>query len=261
MKTLFEFEELKKVETEETIISQEEGKEVKTIKIVEKEISVKIAIKKPTRELIDEGKLFYAVETSKAHQRGIISEVLLRKRLTNDGGTLSEREKEEFGTLYLSFYELQSEYFLLDNRNFDELSDNEKERKKELKIKLGELTQKINAFEQANSQIFENTVEALARNASMRWWILQTAYMQKIDDKGNVKDEYVPIFGAGDFNSKLKNYDDLEEKSEEFYIKAIKKLAFLCSNWYVNQANTREEFQKLADNYDKELANDSKSQD
>lgn len=256
MKSLFKFTLPKKVETEETIITQEEGKDVKTIKIVDKEIPIIVAIKKPTRELIDDGKMFYAVETSKAHQNGVISEVLLRKRLMNDGGVFSESEKAEFGTLYLNFFELSQEYNLLDSKNFDTLTEPEKEKKKLVKNQIGDLAQKISIFESNNSQLFENTVETLARNASMRWWILQLLYIQKVDEKGIPKDEYLPLFGVGDYKKKLDVYDKFEESNDEFYFKTIKKGARLISHWYMNQANTEVEFKVLSDSYDSELLNE-----
>lgn len=254
MKTLFEFILNKKVEQEETVVTETDGKKISTTSIIVKEIPVKVAIKKPTRDLVDEAKLFYAVQSSKAHQKGVISKVLLQKRLANDGGILSEREKAEFGQLYLNFFEKQKEYFLLDSRNFDELSQEEKDSKKKLQGEIGELGQKISAFESNNSSMFENTVEAYADNQTMRFYILSLSYVQKLDENNNPKDEFTPLFGTGDYDSKLKMYDKLEEDEDKFYLKSIKILASLISYWYIGSAQTTEDFQKLYDAYNSELA-------
>lgn len=254
MKTLFEFTLPKMVESEEIEITKDEkDNEVKTIKIVEKEIAVKVAIKKPTRELTDAGKLFYAVKSSEAHQAGVISEMLLQKRIANDGGSLNESEKKEFGDLYLTLFQKQQSFYELDSKSFDELTEEQKENKKKLATEIGELSQRVSIFQANHSQIFENTVEAYARNHSMRFWILQLSYVEKIDDKGVPKGEFLPLFGVGDYNQKLKVYDDLEEKDDAFYLKAIRKLANLISYWYINQAQSAEDFKKLSDAYDNEM--------
>lgn len=257
MKTLFEFTINKKVEVEETetvTTIEEGGAEVKTTKTktIEKEIPVKLAIKKPTRDLVDAGKLFFAVKTSEAYKEGVISEVLLQKRLANDGGALSEREKSEFGDLYLNFFQKQQEYSLLNEKNFDDLTEEEKFKKKSIFGELGLLSQKISIFQSNHSAMFENTVEAYARNHSLRWWVLHLCYTQKLNDKNETQPDFVPLYGVGDYNAKLKVYDSLEEKEDVFYIESIKRLANLIGNWYQNNANSPEEFQKLLDAYNSE---------
>ncbi len=254
MKTLFEFTLPKRVETEETITTEVDGKKVTTTSTVIKEIPLKLAIKKPTRDISDAGKLFYSVKISEALKEGVISEVLLRKRLTNDGGALSDLEKAEFGELYLSLFQKQSEYSEIDKKAFNDLTDKEKELKKSLTADIGVLSQKLSNFESNHSQLFENTAESYARNHTMRWNILQLAYVQKLNDKNEPQADFVPLFPGNDYNAKLKSYDNLEESEDPFYIKAVRKLAHLISYFYIQVANTPEEFMKLSMSYDNELA-------
>ena len=108
MKKLFEFtlpsEELVK-ETETS--TNEKGEEVTTTKEVKKTVNRKYFLRKPTRKLFDEAELFYGVELSKGIKAGLLTRALLQKRFSNDGGTLGEKESEEWSTLYSEIFDKQ----------------------------------------------------------------------------------------------------------------------------------------------------------
>jgi hypothetical protein len=241
MKKLFEFMVPKEVEIEEIETSKnEKGEEVKTTKKVKKKEQVKVFLRKPTRALFDEAELFYGVRLSEGIKAGLLTRALLSKRFTNDGGVLSEEEKNVYATLYVALFERQNEFQKLSIKDESERTEQEKIRYKEVVGELTELRTQIQDFETAQASLFDQTAENRARNKTILWWVLQLAYA--FDEKGR---EY-PFFGEGDYYSKIKVYDNIEENGTDFENLVCRKLAYFVSFWYVGRASSQEEFQKLA---------------
>jgi len=231
----------KEIEVEETDIAKnEKGEEIKTTKKVKKKEQVKIFLRKPTRALFDEAELFYGVRLSEGIKAGLLTRALLSKRFTNDGGVLSEEEKNIYATLYVALFERQNEFQKLSIKDESERSENEKTRYQQVIAELTELRTQIQDFETAQASLFDQTAENRARNKTILWWVLQLAYA--LDDKGQ---EY-PFFGAGNYESKLAIYDQIEESGSDFESLVCRKLAYFVSFWYVGRASSQEEFEKLA---------------
>ena len=241
MKKLFEFTVPKEVEVEETDISKnEKGEEIKTTKKVKTKEQAKFFLRKPTRALFDEAELFYGVRLSEGIKAGLLTRALLSKRFTNDGGVLSEEEKNVYATLYVALFERQNEFQKLSIKDESERTDEEKARYKEVVGELTELRTQIQDFETAQASLFDQTAENRARNKTILWWVLQLAYA--VDEKGQ---EY-PFFGQGNYESKISIYDNMEENGSEFESLVCRKLAYFVSFWYVGRASSQEEFEKLA---------------
>jgi hypothetical protein len=241
MKKLFEFMVPKEVEVEEVEASKnEKGEEIKVTKKVSKREQTKVFLRKPTRALFDEAELFYGVRLSEGIKAGLLTRALLAKRFTNDGGVLSEEEKNLYANLYVALFEKQNEFQKLSIKDESERTDNEKSRYREVIAELAELRTQIQDFETAQASLFDQTAENRARNKTILWWVLQLSYI--VDDKGNE----TPFFGGGDFESKLRIYDTMEENGTEFENLVCRKLAYFVSFWYVGRASSQEEFERLA---------------
>lgn len=241
MKKLFEFMVPKEVEVEETEISKnEKGEEIKTSKKVKKKEQVKIFLRKPTRALFDEAELFYGVRLSEGIKAGLLTRALLSKRFTNDGGVLSEEEKNVYATLYVALFERQNEFQKLSIKDESERTADEKERYKEVIEELTELRTQIQDFESAQASLFDQTAENRARNKTILWWVLQLAH--GVNEKG---EEY-PFFGEGSYEDRLRIYDNIEESGSDFDTLVCRKLAYFVSFWYVGRASSQEEFERLA---------------
>jgi len=241
MKKLFEFMVPKEVEVEEIEISKnEKGEEVKVTKKVKKKEQVKVFLRKPTRLLFDEAELFYGVRLSEGIKAGLLTRALLAKRFTNDGGVLSEDEKNVYASLYISLFDKQNEFQKLSIRDESERSPEENKRYKEVIEELTQLRTEIQDFETAQASLFDQTAENRARNKTILWWVLQLAYI--VNDKG----EEISFFGDGDYDSRLRIYDAIEENGTEFENLVCRKLAYFVSFWYVGRASSQEEFEKLA---------------
>ena len=108
MKKLYEFTLSKKVrETQKESSTNENGETVTTEKEVETDKLKHFFLRKPVRSLFDEAELFYGVKLSEGIKAGLLTRALLAKRFSNDGGVLSNEDKDRYADLYLKLYEKQ----------------------------------------------------------------------------------------------------------------------------------------------------------
>ena len=240
MKTMFEFDiyHEKEIDKVETSIN-EKGEEVKTTSKVKTTVPVKLAIKKPTRSLFDEAELFYGVRLSEGIKAGLLTRALLAKRFNNDGGVLSDEEQKEYNELYLEFFNLQSEFQKLSIKEESIRNDEEKENLKAVIVKMNDARERLQKYEMAQANLFEQTAENRARNKTIMWWVLQLSLIQGDDKK--LKE----LFQDGTYEDKLKRYDEIEESESDIEKVAIQKLLYLISFWYIGRAASQDEFEKL----------------
>lgn len=240
MKTMFEFDiynekEIDKVETS----TNEKGEEVKTTSKVKTTVPVKLAIRKPTRSLFDEAELFYGVRLSEGIKAGLLTRALLAKRFNNDGGVLSDEEQKEYNELYLEFFNLQSEFQKLSIKEESIRTEEEKKAIQNNIEKMNDARERLQKYEMAQANLFEQTAENRARNKTIMWWVLQLSLIQ--DESKKFKD----LFNEGSYEDKLKKYDEIEESESNLEKIALQKLLYLISFWYIGRAASQDEFEKL----------------
>jgi len=114
-----------------------EGEEIEITKIVEKQTPVKFGIRKPNRRMYEDADLFYGVRLSEGIKQGLMTKTLLAKRFINDGGTMSEDEKDDYATAYEELTEAENK-IQRTQINIEKLSEKEKTEKlmKEMKNAL-----------------------------------------------------------------------------------------------------------------------------
>jgi hypothetical protein len=253
MKTMFEFDiyhekEIDKVETS----TNEKGEEVKTTSKVKTTVPVKLAIKKPTRSLFDEAELFYGVRLSEGIKAGLLTRALLAKRFSNDGGVLSDDEQKEYNELYLEFFNLQNEFQKLSIKDEAIRTEEEKQEVQNVIVKINLSREKLQRYEMAQANLFEQTAENRARNKTIMWWVLQLSLIQGEDKK------FKELFKEGPYDAKLKVYDEIEESESGVEKIALQKLLYLISFWYIGRAASQEEFEKLLNVMQKDETKESK---
>jgi len=242
MKTMFEFDIFQEKEIEKVDIStNEKGEEVKVTSKVKSTVPVKLAIKKPTRSLFDEAELFYGVRLSEGIKAGLLTRALLAKRFNNDGGVLSDEEQKEYNDLYLEFFNLQTEFQRLSIKEEVLRTDEEKKQIQNVIEKMNLARERLQRYEMAQANLFEQTAENRARNKTIMWWVLQLSLIQGDDKK------FKELFQDGSYEDKLKRYDEIEEAESGIEKIAIQKLLYLISFWYIGRAASQEEFEKLLD--------------
>lgn len=240
MRILHEFVLQKDEEVEESETSKnEKGEEVTTSRKVNKPVDKGFVVKKPNRALYDEAELFYGVKLSEGIKAGLLTRALLAKRFNNDGGVLSDIEKDKFSNLYLGLFEKQSELQAIEMKTERDRTDKEKKRKEELIDDLNRSREEVQEFEMSQASLFDQTAENRARNKTILWWVVNLSY-QKISDK-----EFKPVFDGESFDEKIAHYDKYEEMEEDFWDEVLKKLSYVVSFWYITKADTQEELDVL----------------
>jgi hypothetical protein len=240
MKTMFEFDIYQEKEIEKVDVStNEKGEEVKVTSKVKTTVPVKLAIKKPTRSLFDEAELFYGVRLSEGIKAGLLTRALLAKRFNNDGGVLSDEEQKEYNELYIDFFNLQNEFQKLSIKEESIRTDEEKENLKAVIAKMNDARERLQKYEMAQANLFEQTAENRARNKTIMWWVLQLSLIQGDDKK------FKELFNEGSYEEKIKRYDEIEESDSNLEKLALQKLLYLISFWYIGRAASQDEFEKL----------------
>ena len=236
MKKLFKFELDREVTSKEKETSKnDKGETVTTEKEVTKTVKQTVFLRKPTRSLYDGAELFYGVKLSEGIKAGLLTRALLAKRFSNDGGVLSNDEKDRYAELYLKLYETQ-----LDAERLSANKDDQDQEKLEgLLEESADIRRQLTDFEMAQSQLFEQTAENRARNKTILWWVLNLSHFEDEDGKSSV------IFEGKDFEEKLNSYDSMEEGGDDFDEELLQKLIYYVSFWYVGRVSNQEEFDNL----------------
>lgn len=242
-KKIYTFVKNKTEEVEEEVVTKNEaGEEVITKKKVKKEVPYSFFIKKPSRSLSDEASLYYAKEVAVGLKQGLMSAAMVSKRYTDDGGTLSEKDKVEVEELRKKLEKLQEESLALEK---SKNKDKEKEQKK-VNEQIEEIGDKLTNLISYEQSLFSNTAEYRARNKTVLYWIAFLSY--QIDNEGNE----TPFFGDGSFNERVEKYDEIAEGDDDFLIDIVDKFTNLITVWANNSSITEKDFDEFIKILDKE---------
>ena len=188
--------------------------------------------------MFDEAELYYGVQLSEGIKAGLLTRALLAKRFSNDGGVMSNPDKEEYADLYVRLFENQNAIERASAKKEKDRTDAEKEEMAKLLSENGVIKREIQEFEMAQASLFDQTAENRARNKTILWWVLNMSYYGNPEDNSTIQQ----IFKGENYAEKLAAYDLIEEDGSEFEEEVIKKLVYYVSYWYVGQAQTEEEF-------------------
>ena len=240
MKKLFDFRIKRTTKETKTESSKNDKGETVT---VEKEVEIvksqKVVLRKPNRSLFDEAELFYGVRLSEGIKAGLLTRALLAKRFSNDGGILSDEDKNRYADLYLKLYDVQLENDRLVQLGSKKRNKAQQKKFESLQEELAIIKKELTDFEMAQSSLFEQTAENRARNKTILWWALHLAYLSDDEDKTS------SVFSGDTYEEKLAIYDEMEETDDEFTEELLSKLLYYVSFWYVGKVNSEEEFKQL----------------
>ncbi len=241
MKRIYEFTVNKEEEvSEDTVKTQKDGTEVTTSKKVKKEVPFKFFLRRPTRAMTDEAELYYGVRLADGIKAGLLTRALLEKRFENDGGTRSDDENLQYKIItekLKKFYEEQSKIIDIVEKK---RTASQKKRLAELEEEVRPVRRELRDLQMVEDSLYEETAESRARNKVILWWMLHLAHAEQ-DGKD------VEFFGSGDFDAKLKRYDDIDEGEDLFEIITARKFAYYVSFWFVGRPNSKQEFQEMVD--------------
>jgi len=239
----FKIDKTEETQTEEKS-KNEKGEEITTVKKETKEIPIELKIKKPSRKLYDEADLFYGVKLSEGIKAGLLTKTLLAKRYENDGGPMSNPEKEKYAKLYIELYDKENEVQKI-QLNLEKLDEEKKKEKlTEAIVEMSTIKQQLHQFELSQQSLFDQTAEVRARNQTIMWWVLHLSYSVE-------NGEEQEFFPGTSFDDRLNVYDELEEKEDAFWAEAIRKFIYFISFWESGQISTEEEFTEAEKVFDR----------
>ncbi len=240
MKKLFEFTITKEVvDLQKESKVNENGETVTIEKNVKKNTFQKVFLRKPGRSLFDEAELFYGVKLSEGIKAGLLTRQLLAKRFSNDGGILSNDDKNKYADLYMKLFDIQNKIERLSLTDGTERTEEEKKNYENLVKETTVIKDSLIEFEMGQASLFDQTAENRARNKTILWWVVNLAHFE--DEEG----KQTPIFGSGTFDQKIAEYDKIEEVDDDFSDSLLKKLLYYVSFWYIGKAQTKEDFEEL----------------
>lgn len=243
VKPIYEFTLSKTEEVEQEEISKnEQGEEIKTIKKVKSAVPQYFCISKPSRAQTEDAELYFHVEISKGIQAGLMSAALLSKRFANDGGSLSEPEKEAWSKKYLELIEIETDLQKILVTPEESRTEEDKTNREELLKKQSILRRDLQNFELQQNSLFEITAEARARVRTVIWWFVHILFQK------NKKGEWEPFFKGETMKDLMANYDSYEELSDEefkFFRELRDHAQYAVALFYYGRANTQEEFAAL----------------
>jgi hypothetical protein len=241
IKKLYTFNIKKVTEVEETTANPDGSK---TVKKVPGEVSVPFIIAKPTRQMLEDGELYYNQKYSYYLKSEVMPEVLLRKMYGNENGIFTEDEKKEYWNLYIEMGKNMLRIQELEAKK--ELSKEEKDEITNLHKRNKEINVEINRYENAKKSVLDNSAETLASNKTFFWWFLRLVH----------NEDLTPVFPGETHEERLESYDKIQEKIDEggnegeFYSKLVNRASFLSSICYQNGATKPADFEKLVIQYD-----------
>jgi hypothetical protein len=206
------------------------GEEITITKTVKEKKPFVFKIKKPNRKIIDEGDIFYAAKVGEYLKAGLLSKSLISKRFENDGGDLSEDIKKQYTDTVNDYYTSQLELGKIKEKEASSLTEDEKEKQKELTDKILELKNILTEFEIQRTSIYDQSAESKALNKQIFWYILSLTYWNKGKDDG----DFESYFAGKTFDERCDAYDKIEdeENNNEFFLSLTSKLAFAISYWF-----------------------------
>lgn len=240
----FSLEEEKEVEKKTTKKDKKTGEETTVVKKVKEKIPVVIKLKRPSRRELEEAELEYSVEMSRCVKKGILTKAMLYKKYSDTGGVFSEEDAKGYGVLYKEVLDLQNQYVRLDT--VEKKTKEQKDKLEKIKEKLAANRRKIVETETSMQSLFDHTADTKAQNRLLLWYTLMLTNIQREGDE-----EPENYFKGADFEDKLEDYYEKEDKSSDLYNEIIKKTTTVLAFWFFNQASTPEEFNKLIEDVEK----------
>lgn len=220
VKVLYETTVKKQISEPFKEMRSENGEQVEITRTVKKVKPIKVAIIKADRKLFRSAEMFYAKALSNYLKEGLMPYSLVAKRYANDGGPLTDSEREHLKDLRAEAKRLEEEFYSLGS------SPENSKKKHEILMRINSINMEVSNIQNAYSDIFDSTAEIKARNDVIEWWVLHLLYAD-LDDKG-----YKCFFGDGSDEDRIKVLEAYENREDAFEIECIKKLSYLISFWF-----------------------------
>ncbi len=241
---LYEFTVNEKTEKEISSISEVDGKEVKTLTTEVIETPVKILFKKPSRRDSDEGELFYAKKMNEfVNKHGLMTRAMLYNKYKDSGGLVSEETIKDLVKISSRLEELREQISL--TKASKRKGQKQKDKIKDLEDEYMAYQAQLIELEQYKNSLMENTADEKAVNEYLRWLALNMTFIQREDDE-----QPVQYFTGADYESKVNDYFDKEDSTDDLYNQISGVIGKACAIWYMFRENDVAKFKELVEKPD-----------
>lgn len=193
--------------------------------------SYRIQVRKPTRSMVNEAELFYAVKYSEFVKIGLLTAQQVAKRQIDMGGIFTEEQQKTYGKLQSLLFEKREMLMRLLGKDPTSLSDDEQDRKKELSADVAIIQNQLSDFEAAKNAAYEHTADALARKEVLNWLGLSLTRFGKIKpDSEEV--EFSNMFKGEDHKTRLASYEELEDNQDAVLASSVTTISSVIALWY-----------------------------
>jgi len=238
-KIIYETSVLKLVEEPRKTKETQNGETVEITRTVKTAKPVRLAIQKPDRKLFKGAEMFYARALSNYLKEGLLPYSLVAKRYANDGGPLTDSERERIKDLRVEANKLEEEFYT-----------SKGEDKNNLLVRINKLNMEISNIQNAYADIFDSTAEVKARNDVIEWWVLHTMLIEQEQDAKALE----AFFGDGTYDDRIKKLDEYEDGEDPFIIECIKKMSYLISFWFTAKNSvSKSDFDTMAKLYEESM--------
>jgi len=235
MKKVYQFSVNQKKTVEEKKEVEVNGEKLTKTEQVVKEIPRNFFLKKPNRSLWDQAELIHGIAWSEALKAGMLTEQLLFKKYSDEGGIFSRASIEKRKELVKELGLQQREYERLEAQ---EKTEDIKKQIDDVFKKISDIREELIQYEQVEQSLYQNTAEARARAKTTIWWVLQLAYK---DEDGKIS----PLFGDGSYEDRLKVYDEYNEGEDPFWVEVVQRFLFYVTFYLSGRGKTEEDFKEI----------------
>lgn len=213
-------------------------KEIYSFKEKKDDKEYTIILKKPSRTETEEIDIFHAAIMSTYMNAGVQTRASVDKYYSdNVGGPMPKSDERDLIELRKKLYQKEEELI--------KAAINEKD-KMELYKEIMDINEEIRSFNSYYSQIYENTAEIKARNKTIDFCLLNFSYYKECE--GEIK----KLFPGEEENPRkrmIKQFEEFEKledgEDSKFWRPIIDKLIFGFTIWFLEAAQTREDFDSL----------------
>lgn len=241
IKTLYTFsiDIEKEVEKSETVTVDGQTYDRK-VKIKEK-TPLRFALKKPSRNELEDARLFYGIEYNKAITDGFLTKgMMVNKYANTTGGIFSQNEAKELLHLLKHREALDLELKQASSVNAS------KETLDEITAKVLSISRQILEIELSNQSLFQHTAENKAKEKTITYMFYALSFVER-------GDKWAPLFEGDDesvgrrFALRQAKHFDLEDKEDPVLLQVRDRFLNLFAHYYEGLASTEEDFKRVED--------------
>ncbi len=187
------------------------------------------AIRKPSRSEKEEGGLIQSAYLNKYIRKGVLPEAILSKVYKDQGGIMDEEEKM---LLILSELKLKDRMEQLKNITVNDKAN--KDLQESLLREIIQIRKDITSIYVRESSFFQETAESKAKNKLIQHYIGTLLYWKEKEGGG-----WTRYFDSDDIDTVLDKAEELEESSDEVYLKAknhaLYAISYLVTNGFYSK--------------------------